>query len=207
MRTIATILPILVGALAAGCGPENSIFSLSNKDDKVIEDRIVGEWVMHGGTSEIKPDEESGVAIFKKGEGEGEDSYEVTIPDVDANGTGIVSSVRFVRLGRFLFVDFAPGHLEKGKNAVVTYQTIDCHVFGRVRLDGRKMRIDLLGDGWISEQVKVGKLPLPLVRTGSGILGEGTFLTATTEQLRSFALEHAEDEKIFSETVAFERKK
>jgi hypothetical protein len=53
-----------------------------------------------------------------------------------------------------------------------------------------------------SRFLMTGKLMLPSVA-----IGERTVFTATTEQLREFALEHAEDQDAFSEAFAFQRKK
>ena len=64
------------------------------------------------------------------------------------------------------------------------------------------MHIDFLNDKWVSDQTKAGKLTLASVTTSDGIA-----LSANTEDLRKFALEHAEDQDAFSEVFAFQRKK
>ena len=64
------------------------------------------------------------------------------------------------------------------------------------------MRIAFLSDEWIKDHAKEGNLTLPNIAGPDGIL-----LTAKTEELRKFAIEHAEDTEAFSEQFVFERKK
>jgi len=64
------------------------------------------------------------------------------------------------------------------------------------------MRIDFLNDKWVSDQAKAGKLALVTVKTPNLVI-----LAASTEELRKFALEHADDKGAFSENFAFQRKK
>jgi len=73
---------------------------------------------------------------------------------------------------------------------------------GRVYLEKDTMHIDFLSDKWVSDRAKAGKLGLPCVLIGNRIV-----LSATTEDLRKFAMQHAEDKEAFSETFAFQRKK
>ncbi len=64
------------------------------------------------------------------------------------------------------------------------------------------MRIDFLSDDWVKNQQKAGKLSLPHVVGPEGIL-----LTAPSEELGKFAIEHSEDKEAFSEQFIFKRKK
>ena len=64
------------------------------------------------------------------------------------------------------------------------------------------MRIDFLSDQWTKDQAKAGKLPVTSV-TGP----QGQVVSATTDELRKFALAHAEDTEAFSEAMVFQRKK
>ena len=64
------------------------------------------------------------------------------------------------------------------------------------------MRFDFLSDDWFKEQGKAGKLPLATVQTPNGLV-----ISAATEELRKFALEHAEDMEAFSEPYSLSRTK
>jgi len=71
-----------------------------------------------------------------------------------------------------------------------------------VQLEKDKMHINFLNHKRVSGQAKAGKLTLASVTTSNGIA-----LSANTEDLRKFALEHAEDQDAFSEVFAFQCKK
>jgi len=199
MRKTANVISlILICVLLAGCEPQVSLFPLFSSTDDVFENQLLGEWNVQSG-SEIKPDEKSGLAIFQRGTDT--ESYDVTV-DLDENGEKLISAWRLVRLEGYLFVDLGSPDLEPRKNATIPYPTIQGHVFGRVHLEKDKMHIDFLNDKWVSDQVKAGKLTLASVTTSNGIA-----LSANTQDLRKFVLEHAEDQDAFSEAFAFQRKK
>jgi len=156
--------------------------------------------------TEVKADEKSGHAIFQKS-GDAV-SYEITIPDFDEHGEKLISTG--VRFGMYLFIDL--GSLEMGteKNPSFPYPAIEGHVIGRVYLEKDKMRIDFLRDKWVSDQAKAGKFTLSSVRIGDETvfsIPDRIVLSATTEDLPRFAMQHAEDKEAFSETFAFQRKK
>jgi hypothetical protein len=113
---------ILAGAvclLLAGCAPQDSLFPLFLKSDKVFEEGILGEWMVQGGTQEIKSDEKSD-ETFQRG---AEDlTYDITMPDIEEDGATLASTGRLVRLGSYLFIDLASSDLERRKNAIVRIQ-------------------------------------------------------------------------------------
>ncbi len=148
----------------------------------------------------IDSQEESGHVIFQKYGGG--TNYQITTPDFDEQGVKLESVGRLVRIGTSLFIDLAGPEMGTAKNITFPYPAIEGHVFGRVFLEQDRMHIDFLSDKWVSDQAKTRKLTLPSVT-----IGERTVLTATTEELRKFALEHAEDKDAFSEAFAFQRKK
>jgi hypothetical protein len=94
------------------------------------------------------------------------------------------------------------------KNPSFPYPAIAGHVIGRVYLEKDKMRIDFLSDQWVSGQAKAGKLTLSSIRIGVETvfsIPDRLVLSAATEDLRKFALQHAEDKEAFSDTFAFQR--
>jgi hypothetical protein len=203
MREIACgICLVLVCALFAGCAPQDSLFPLFSSNDNAFENQLLGEWTVQGGTGHIKPGDKAGTAIFEKSS-DGV-SYALTVPDFgeDARGQKVISAARMVRLGPYLFMDLGSPDLDSTANATIPYPSIEGHVFGRVYLEKDTMHIDFLSDKWISDQAKAGKLTLANVTVGNL-----TVLSATTEELRKFALQYAEDKEVFSETFAFQRKK
>lgn len=200
MRTIERLLPaIAVAAILTGCAPEDSLFPLFVKDDQVFEQQLLGEWKLQGG-ADAKPEDESTPIVFRKGE-DGS-SYDVTISNFDGKGLNVASTARLVRLGDFLFIDFGTPDTDKRRFVEIPFPAHSIHFFGRIHFEESKIRIDCLNDEWVSAQAKAGKLTLATVQTP-----DGTTLSETTEELRKFALEHAEDKDAFSETYVLTRKK
>jgi len=194
-----TLVLFLVCALLAGCEPQNSVYPLVAASDDAFEPLMLGEWLLQSGP-EVKAAERSGKAIFRKGKEPG--TYEITMPDFDEKDMLLVSEAKLVKLGDFLFIDFGSPDLEGRTSATLPYPGLRSHVFGRVYSEKDKMRIDFLSDTWVSDQAKAGKLTLASIETP-----EGRVLAAKTDELRKFALEHAEDNEAFAESFAFQRKK
>jgi len=143
-KFVRLILAAAVCLLLAGCAPQDSLFPLFLKSDQVFEEGILGEWMVQGGTPEIKSDEKSGQVTFHRGADDR--AYDITMPDIEEDGATLTSTGRLVRLGSYLFIDMTSPHLERRKNAIVPYPAIESHVFGRVQLEKDKMRIDFLND-------------------------------------------------------------
>jgi hypothetical protein len=57
------------------------LFPLFLKSDQVFEEGILGEWMVQGGTQEIKSDEKSGQVISERGAQDR--TYDVTMPDIE----------------------------------------------------------------------------------------------------------------------------
>ena len=195
---------LIVGAIVAtvalcGCSPEGSLLSLYSKDDQAFEEQLLGEWKLQDGT-DAKPDEDFAPILFQKG-ADGS-SYVVTTSNLDGKGLAVVSTARLVRMGDVLFIDFEPRDLEEIQPppARVPFTTLQIHFIGRVRFEGSQIHLDFLDDSWTSKQAKAGQLLLPTVETESG-----TIIAAKTDELRKFALAHAEDEEAFSSKFVLTR--
>lgn len=197
-RMLTAFSALLCCVLLAGCAPQDSLFPLFLESDAVFDPQILGTWTVQAGSG-LKGDEDKRQALFAKGERER--TYEVTIPNLD-QGTAFISHARLVKLGNYLFIDLGSPDLEHSKANFIGYPAVTSHVFGRVFLNGDSMRIAFLSDQWIKDHAKEGNLTLPSITGPDGIL-----LTAKTEELREFAIEHAEDTEVFSERFLFERKK
>lgn len=186
---------ILVSLILASCGPENSLFPLFTKEDQVFDEQLLGEWRLRG---DEKAGPEDSRLIFRRGKEKA--TYEVlwTGPEQETQG-GFVLFAHLVRLGNSLFIDFGTPDPEKmadsgkAKFGEYPFPIIECHMFGRIVIDKKSAQIDLLADIWVENQAHAGELALATVKTP-----DGTVIAATTEELRKFALEHAEDTEAFS---------
>jgi hypothetical protein len=194
----------LVGTIAlvlflVGCGPAGSLFPLFVKGDTAFDERLLGEWRIQGDAS-FKHGGESGRVVFLKSADGG--AYEVTFFDFDEKGLNLALTARLVRLGTYSFIDFGTPDTDKRKFKEIPFPIIESHLFGRIYLEKDGARFDLLNDEWVKEGAKAGTLPLPSIQTANDLV-----VSASTEELRKFALEHAEDTKAFSEHYSLSRTK
>jgi hypothetical protein len=193
---LAAIVLVLV---LAGCGPANTLFPLFVKGEKEFDDRLLGEWRFQGDGS-FKHGERSGRMVFRKSADGTE--YQVTLFDFDEKGLNLAIAAHLARLGNFVFIDFGTPDADKRKFKLFPFPVIESHFFGRIHLEKDSVRLDLLSDEWIKERVNNGTLALATVQ-----IADGRAISATTEELRTFALEHAEDTAAFSEHYSLSRTK
>jgi len=198
-RYFSSAVSMAIVLLLAGCGPASSLFPLFLKDDQELDERLLGEWRIQS-EAPFKHGEESGRIAFKKSADGAE--YEVTVFDFDKQGMNLALTARLVRLGNFSFVDFGTPDTDKRKFREIPFPAIESHFFGRIQVEKDGARIDLLSDEWLKAQGKAGKLPLPAVQTPDGLA-----ISASTEELRTFAREHADDSQAFSEPFSLSRTK
>jgi hypothetical protein len=128
--------------------------------------------------------------------------YEVTIFDFDEKGMDLALTAHFVLLENSLFIDFGTLDSDKRKFKLLPFPLIETHFFGRIHLEKDSVRFDLLNDEWIIKRIKDGTLSLATVQ-----IADGRAIAATTEELRKFALEQAEDTEAFSEHYSLSRTK
>jgi hypothetical protein len=198
-RHLSSVATFALVLLLAGCGPASSLFPLFITGDKEFDERLLGEWRMQAEAS-FKHGEKSGRMVFRKSADGTE--YEVTLFDSDEKGMNLALTARLVRLGNFSFIDFGTADADKRKFREIPFPAIESHSFGRINLEKGSVRFDFLSDDWVKEQGKAGKVALATVQTPNGLV-----ISATTEELRKFALEHAEDTEAFSEPYSLSRTK
>jgi hypothetical protein len=200
MKRILLILGAIVATVAlCGCAPEGSLFSLYSRDDQAFEEQLLGEWKLQDG-ADAKPDGDFAPMVFRRG-ADGL-RYEVTISNFDGKGLTVVSTARLVRMGDVLFIDFGPRDLEEVDPipARVPFPSLEIHFLGRIRFEGNQAHLDFLDDSWTSKQAAAGQLLLPTIETADGLV-----IAAKTEELRKFALAHAEDDEAFSNKFVLTR--
>jgi hypothetical protein len=198
-RCVFSVAIIALVLLLTGCGPASSLFPLFVKGDAEFDERLLGDWRMQNDASFTHGAKSERMVFRKIADSE---EYEVTLFDFDEKGVNLALTAHIVRLGNFLFIDFGTPNLDKRKFREVPFPTIESHLFGRLYLEKSGARFELLNDEWVKEQVKAGMLSLPTVQTA-----DGPVISAPTEELRKFALEHAEDTKAFSEHYSLSRSK
>ena len=199
MKSIpATFSLLLLCLLLCGCGPVASLFGLYTPEDKFVDQKLVGEWKQVSPPGEDSPDEKLGRWVFQLGKDS--QTYSVTLMSLDKPGSWRADA-RLVRLGDFEFVDFtASSDALNSETSAVPFPSVPVHMIGRIWIESGRVKIHFLADDWVKAQVKAGSLALPhIVKEGDPIL------LAPTEELRKFALEHAEDKEAFTENYELVR--
>ena len=199
MKNKAVLVTLLLGILAAtGCGPVNSLYALYTKEDKFLDENLVGEWQQ---TPETATESEKNARWVFLRDGES-NVYKTWVGTIGKRG-GFFAKGRLVHLGKAVFVDFEPDTDSSGDNEnALPFPVIESHMIGRIWIEKDKARIHFLSEDWVKKQLKEGKLTL--AHAGPA---ETPILNATTAELRKFAQEHAEDEEAFSENYELARMK
>jgi len=187
--------------LLNGCGPIASFFPLYKADDRVFETGLVGTWKPEK-ADPSNPDDKDTRWTFAKSEDD--NFYDFKWGDVGAKG-GFLAKARLVRIGSTLFIDFEGDTGNKvmdSKDNMMPFPVMSVHMMGRVWLEKDSLEIHFLKDDWVKERIKAGSFPLSHLGENGDLI-----LTASTDELRKFVQEHAEDKDALSDNYKFVRKK
>lgn len=204
-KTLLFLAVIGLASALVSCAPQMTLFPLHTPEDKVFDEQILGEW------RQVDPEEqkaqtseaEKSESIWTFARGKDGLSYDVKVLWIKGKGNdGLLSTARIVKLGNFLFMDFQGRGEEDTNFGFYPFPVVNTHIIARIRADQRTLRFDFLSDDWITGRSKAGKPALATLDVEGQLL-----VTATTAELRSFALAHGEDTEAFSERYEFVRAK
>lgn len=186
--------------LLNGCAPADCVYPLYKTSDSASDDRLLGTWQpVVTEPSDSQKDQRWSFVSSKDGK-----FYDFTLGAVGEKG-GFVAKVRLVGIGNYLFVDFQGDFdrinpdLDKMDN-LMAYPAISTHGIGRIWLEKDSLRIHFLKDDWVKDQMKAGTLALAHLNVDGDAL-----ITATTDELRQFMQNHAEDTDALSEDYELKR--
>ena len=197
--SLAVILSLAI--LLNGCGPIACFFSLYKAEDKAFETGLLGTWKLEK-PDPSNPDDKNTRWTFAKSDAE--NFYDFKWGAVGSKG-GWLAKARLVRMGSNLFADFEGDTDNKvwdSKDTLMPFPVVSVHMMGRVWLGKDGLEIHFLKDDWVKERIKAGSLPLSRLGENGDLI-----LTASTDELRKFMQEHAEDEDALSENYKFVREK
>ncbi len=227
------LLPTIL--FLTGCVPVDSLNPLYTDKDIVFDSALLGEWVGpdakdDGGLKFIKEGDNAYQVIMTDNNG-GEtkrtfysahllalgdhrfldivpqtwearrDSYELHL-DQAKGGSRI--EPRLLKLGEAAYLEFS-GDDAGAKNGKLHAHLRPAHWFFKIQMDGKKLRLEWIDDDKLMKAVEHGSTHI-----GNALVGEGKtkdiVITATTKELQQFAVEHVNDDKIFSEHSDLQRK-
>jgi hypothetical protein len=191
-RIAAPLMAVLLLCLLAACGPVLSIHPLYTDKDAVFDPALVGTWV-------DPHDSSSAPIIFERSSN---NSYKaITRLDKDTSVDQIFEA-HLVKLNGRLFLDAV-----QTKNRISGQEedmgiAVPGHMFARVSIEGDSLRLDLLDQDWIKDQLATGKTSIGHEEVDGDIV-----LTASTSKLQEFIVEHAGDKGAFEQSAPLQRKK
>jgi len=197
--SLAVILSLAI--LLNGCGPIESFFPLYKADDKVFETGLLGTWKVEKPDPNDPDDKNTRWTFAKSGD---ETFYDFKWGTVGGKG-GFLAKARLARIGSSLFADFEGDTDNKAmdsKDTMMPFPVIPVHMMGRVWLGRDSLEIHFLKDDWVKDRIKAGSLSLSHLGENGDLI-----LTASTDELRKFMQEHAEDEEALSDNYKFVREK
>jgi hypothetical protein len=160
-----------------------SVHPLYFEKDLVFEPDLVGTW----GEKEHEKDL-SELWIFKKS---GDKSYRLIIKEED-EGEGVFAA-HLLKLDKLLFLDLYPEEPETGSE-FYNMHVIPAHSFIRISLEGHVLRLGFFDLDWLKQNIVQNKVSIKHERRDDMIV-----LTASTEELQKFVLEHWKEAFKFEE--------
>lgn len=182
---IRSCLMISLMITVSACIITTSVNPVYDDDALVFDPGLLGTW-----ESADKNDDE--VLQFQPGNN---NSYHLYSPDGEASGFMII---HLADIGEHRYFDACVG------KSLETDPTPDDHtsehIFFRFDRDGDELRFALLNDTWLKENLENGSLQLPyelVERTKGEEEDKRVRITATTEELQQFLIQHQDNPNLF----------
>ena len=193
------ILFYLLAVVLGGCVPVASIHCLYTKENAVFEEKLLGTWV-------DDPNSPETIWEFTCDDEEPNDVYKLIFTDEEGKKGSFVAVM--VKLKDKLFLDVCPDELPwdiEGPNQVKwlynAFFLIPAHTFIKVDSIEPQLKLRITMDDKMEELLKENPDTIEHMKIEDRII-----LTAKTKQLQEFILKYADDERLFVEEVALDRK-
>ena len=171
---VVGVLATLVGCI--GPGIRLSLFPLHSDETVVFRPELLGTWIT--GSERM---------IFEKGL---EEDYVVTYR-LDDTPVIAPAKARLVHLGQHHFLNVYPENEgNSDPDGGLYFPFIPLHLLYSLELNGDVLKLGWFSDDWLQKRIESGEMDL----TYTSHPDFGVLLTASTEALQRFFLEHAEDD-------------
>ena len=183
MRKILITFVVMVAAsVMTGCAP--SLHPFFTDANIIFNDQLLGEWKNDSGE----------ICKFTKS---GEDSYEFLYVDKDA----AKFKARLIELDGENYLDLYPDDSDHGL-ARYLGNIVLAHILARVNITKDTISLEMLNGDWISKLSERNQLELSYERLADGSI----VLTASTPDLQTFVLKHANDRESFGDADVYYRR-
>ena len=179
MKTYLKRMVPLAGLLAIGCLPV-SLEPLYTAKDLVVDNTLVGTWA---------GEDEKERWTFESAE---EQAY--VLRHTDSEGKNAVFKAHLLKLKGERFLDLYPDDLEVELNWLAACQLVPGHVFFKVQLSEKELRIAPMDLDWLGDYLEEHPKAIGHKRFDDG---DRILLTASTADLQKFVLKHVKNPKAF----------
>ena len=180
---IKKLLFYLLAGLLGGCVP--SLHPLYTDKELVFQEELLGTWVESGGQE------------WRFEKSEGEKSYDLTVGDGSEKGEFIA---HLVKIDGMLFLDLFPEKPQLEANNFYKLHLLRVHTFMKIELIEPTLQMRMIDPDKMQDMLEDNPT---LIK--HEILEDGIVLTASTEQLQQFMIEHANDEGLFGDASELKR--
>ncbi|MHC4359909.1 MAG: hypothetical protein ACYSTN_03795 [Planctomycetota bacterium] len=190
MKTKKLLFYLLAGVLV-GCVP--SLHPLFTDEDAIFEEKLLGIW------SEEKDSKETWE--FQRYGGQGSKRYKMIYTDNEGKEGSFLTTLG--KLDGMLFLDLFPGEVEINTADFYKIHLLGVHTFMKIEQIEPTLQMRAMDPDRIKEMLKNDPNLIKhevLEKEGSRIV-----LTASTEELQWFMIDHANDEGLFSEASELKR--
>jgi hypothetical protein len=184
------ILFYLLAALLGGCVP--SLHGLFNNEDLIFEEGLLGIWAKGN-------DKET----WQFGRRDGQDNKRYTLVYTDSDGKTGEFSASLGKLNDTLFLDLYPDEPDLNANAFYKGHLLPVHTFIKIDQIEPTLQMRMMNPDIMKEMLEADPNLIPheiLEERDSQVV-----LTASTEELQRFMIEHANDEGLFDEASDMKR--
>ena len=185
------ILFYLLAFLLGGC--VLSVHPLFSEDDLVFEEKLLGVWAE-------KQDSQERWEFGRHGD---RDDRRYTIVYTDTEGKTGEFLASLGKLNDMLFLDLYPAEADVNANEFYKYHLLGVHTFLKVEQIGPTLQMRMMSHDKMKEMLEADQNLVKhevLEEPDSRIM-----LTASTEELQRFMVEHANDEGLFDEPTHLRR--
>lgn len=193
------VLFYLLAAALCGCVPVASLHCLYTEADVIFEEKLLGTWV-------DDPNEPDTTWEFTRID-DPNNAYKLIFTDEEGRKGSFVAHL--VKLKDKLFLDVFPGELPwelEDPNKVDwpynSFFLIPAHTFIKVESIEPRLKMRITQE---SEMEKLLKENPDAIKHTS--IEDRLVLTASTKQLQAFVLKYADDERVFIDEVALDRRR
>ncbi len=193
------ILFYLLAAVLGGCVPVLSLHCLYTDADVVFEEKLLGTWVQD-------PNSDKTIWEFTRID-EPNNAYKLIFTDEEGKKGSFVTHL--VKLKDKLFLDVYPSELpwepEDPNQVDWPYNgffLIPAHTFIKVDKIEPQLKMRITQESKMEELLKEN--PNAIKHTS---IEDRLVMTASTKELQAFVLRYADDERLFADEIALDRKK